>query len=264
MTASVGRASSGDARRNRARFRASERSGLDVGSSMMKPKRCKSEVFSRVGKVASIALAGLGMLTVSGCNIIAAGGIVGHAIHEAGSTKVEAEYKRLRGETVAVVVYMDQYLRANDPRLANRLTNAITRVLSQPQVGLAGIVPGSLVLEFQYSRPAWPTWSYQEIADEFTVSRLVVIDLYEYRLHEPGNRYVWDGRAAARVGVFESGTGSNEFAYRKDVVVRFPDQMGMLENEISRNAVMANLEQRLVDRITWLMYDHEVPNTLKY
>lgn len=221
-------------------------------------------VCSRVGKLAGIALVGMSVLSVSGCNIVAAGGIVGQAIHEAGSTKVQAEYTGLRGETAAVVVYMDQYLRTNDPRLTNRLTNAITRVLSQPQVGLTGIVPGSLVLEFQYSKPAWPTWSYQELADEFTVSRLVVIDLYEYRLHEPGNRHVWDGRAAARVGVFESGTGSNEFAYRKDIVVRFPDQMGMLENEISRNAVMANLEQRLVDRITWLLYDHEVPNTLKY
>lgn len=235
-----------------------------MGLSMMKPRRNRSMVCSRVGKLAGIALVGMSVLSVSGCNIVAAGGIVGQAIHEAGSTKVQAEYTGLRGETAAVVVYMDQYLRTNDPRLTNRLTNAITRVLSQPQVGLTGIVPGSLVLEFQYSKPAWPTWSYQELADEFTVSRLVVIDLYEYRLHEPGNRHVWDGRAAARVGVFESGTGSNEFAYRKDIVVRFPDQMGMLENEISRNAVMANLEQRLVDRITWLLYDHEVPNTLKY
>lgn len=205
-----------------------------------------------------------GLVMCTGCNIMGAAGIVGSAFHEAGSTEVLAEYTGLRGETAAVVVYMDQYLRATDPRLTNRLTNAVTRELMRPEVGLAGVVPGALVLEFQYESPAWSTWSYQELCDEFTVSRLVVVELYEYRLHEPGNRYVWDGRAAARVGVYESGTGSNEFAYRNDIAVRFPDQMGTLETEMSRGAVAANLEQRLVNRITWLMYDHEEPNTIEY
>ncbi len=205
-----------------------------------------------------------GLIVCFGCNILGAAGIVGSAIHEAGSTEILAEYSGLRGETAAVVVYMDQYLRATDPRLTNRLTNAVTRELIRPEVGLAGVVPGALVLEFQYENPAWSTWSYQELCDEFTVSRLIVVELYEYRLHEPGNRYVWDGRAAARVGVYESGTGSNEFAYRNDLAVRFPDQMGTLETEMSRGAVSANLEQRLVNRITWLMYDHEEPNTIEY
>lgn len=212
---------------------------------------------------ALVALTGAAAIG-TGCNIVAIGGIVGDAVHQAGSTEVPAEYTGLRGQTAAVVVYMDQYLRANDPRLANRLTNATTRILSQPQVGLTGIVPGALVLEFQYEKPAWPTWTYQEICDEFTVSRLVVIELFEYRLHEAGNRYVWDGRAAVRVGVYESGMGSNEFAYTNDIAVRFPDQMSTLESEMSRGAVQANLEKRLIDRVTWLMYDHEEPNSIEY
>jgi hypothetical protein len=197
----------------------------------------------------------------SGCQIA---GFVAAAAHEAGSKKVYAEYEGLRGHDYVVIVNMDQSLRATEPRLAAVLTNAISRQLGSPEVGATGAVPGPLVLEFMYENPSWPSWSYQRLAEEFTVSRVVVVDLYEYRLYEPGNRYVWNGLAAARVGVFEADLGSEEFAFTHDVQVPYPDETGVMTRERSKGTVEANLQARLVTRIAWLMFDHEEPNIITY
>lgn len=202
-----------------------------------------------------------GVVALGGCQ---AAGIIAKAAYESGSHEVLAEYTGLRDHDYAVIVNMDQSLRASDPRLASILTNALTRSLGQPQIGATGAVPGPKVLEFMYNNPSWPAWSYQRLADEFTVSRLVIVDVYEYRLYEPGNRYLWDGRAAARIGVFEANLGTEEFAFTTDIQVPFPDETGVTTREKTKGNVESNLQTRLVSRIAWLMFDHEEPNVITY
>jgi len=191
---------------------------------------------------------------MAGC---AAAGFFAKTIHEAGDHMVYAEYTGLAGHDFAVLVHADQVLRAADVGLVTKITNGVTRMLSQPEVGASGVVPGFAVLTFQYENPSWPSWSYERLADEFTVSRLVVIDLYAYRLNEPGNRHVWDGRAGARVSVYEREMDAEEFAYSGDVAVQFPDGTGFTRNELQKEIVEANLQDRLIKRISWLMYDRK-------
>ncbi len=207
---------------------------------------------------------GLGAPAIVGSGGCTAAGFIAKAAYETGDHKVLAEYTGLSGHDFAVIVNMDQSLRASEPRLASILTNALTRQLGMPEVGATGAVPGPRVLEFMYNNPAWPAWSYQRIADEFTVSRLVVVDVYEYRLYEPGNRYLWNGRAAARVGVFEANLGTEEFAFSDDIQVPFPDETGVTTREKSKGNVESNLQARLVSRIAWLMFDHDEPNIITY
>jgi hypothetical protein len=212
-----------------------------------------------VAGAAALAVAGVG------CNIVGpAVALVGKAAYEEGSTLVPAEYEGLDGRDFAVIVNADQSVRSDHRRLTTVLTNAVTRMLTLPEVGATGFVPGAAVLEFQYNNPSWPSWTYQRIADEFTVDRLVLVDVYEYRLHEPGNRFTWQGRAAARVGVFEANTGTEEMAYQAHIVVGYPDGEGFTERELSENAVTEMLKLRLVNRVGWLFFEHEEPNTIEY
>ena len=197
----------------------------------------------------------------SGCQIF---GFFAKTAYESGSHKVFAEYEGLRGQNFAVMVQADQVLRASDPQLAVRMTNALTRMLSITEVGAAGVVPGPKVLEFEYNNPSWTSWSYERLAEEFTVDRLVMVDLYEYRLTESGNRHVWDGRAAARVSIFEANSGSEEFSFSREVQVHFPDEMGVTRTERPEEFIREGLEVRLLNRIAWLMFDHEEPNTIEY
>ncbi|MEO1128371.1 MAG: hypothetical protein AAFX05_01540, partial [Planctomycetota bacterium] len=189
------------------------------------------------------ALALLCCSALSGCAVPA---FFANVAYEQGSELVLAEYTGLQDRWAVVIVEADPVLRASEPRLINRITNAVVGQLSRPEVGLLGIVPGPTILEFQYATPSWPTWSYARLTEEFTADRLIVIDIYEYRLNEVGNRHLFDGVAAARVGVYEAGTGSEEFSFAKDIRVSFPDGQGYTDREISRGAVGANLETRLV------------------
>ena len=209
---------------------------------------------------AAAALAG----SLAACNIIGAVGYAVGAAAEEGNRTVLAEYTGLQGQDFAVLVYVEPVLEMDHPRLRNRLTNASTRILSQPGVGATGVVPGPRVLEFQYENPSWTTWSYERLAEEFTVGRLVLLDLVEYRLHEPGNRFTYDGQAIARLSVYEAGTPGDELAFSREVRVSFPDVTGLMRTEAPPETVAANLEQRRVNRATWLRFDHEEPKKIEY
>ena len=90
------------------------------------------------------------------------------------------------------------------------------------------------------------------------VDRLIYIDLYEYTLHEPGNSYLWAGAASGSVAVIEADSPyPDEFAFQLPVGVQFPDQMGFGPAELSKQQVSSVLSNRIIDRASWLFYEHE-------
>ncbi len=229
------------------------------------PQR-KSKTLRHHGTRALALLAGtlVGAATLavlSGCWLpVAIGGMV-ESYRETSTHEVKAEYTGLDGKSFAVLVYVDRVLQGAFPQLAARVANATTNELARPErTGAAGFVPVLSILEFQLSRPDWTAWSYEQLGEEFGVDRLIIIELYEYRLNEPGNRYVWDGLAAATVGIVEMDSGyPNEFVFSKEVQVGFPDQTGLGPTDYSSQQVRNTLDKRLIDRITWIMYDHQEP-----
>lgn len=213
------------------------------------------------------ALSAAGACALSGCQAVALAGVMADTFEKTGSRKVYADYTDLRGKTFAVFVAADRVIQGNDPRAVSRLTNAITRKLAtaKDNHGAVGFVPGNRVLEFQYNNPRWTAWSFGRICDEFGVDRLIVIEMQEYRLAEPGNAHLWNGVMAARVGVIEAESSNpDEFAYTKDIRVAYPDTSAVSTSEMNRAMVQANLEERLSDRAAWLFFDHEEPNQIKY
>jgi len=91
------------------------------------------------------------------------------------------------------------------------------------------------------------------------------VELLEYRLHDPGNAYVWDGRASATVSVFDPTSTSPDLALvEKTVTVKFPDSQGQGMDEMNVRLVNSALAQRLIDRATWLFLNHEEPNEITY
>jgi hypothetical protein len=97
------------------------------------------------------------------------------------------------------------------------------------------------------------------------VERLVYVELNEYRLHDPGNPYEWDGVAAATISVLElDGATPDDFAFEKPITVKFPGKKGVDSSQLSSGAVTSALSLRLVDRLTWLFYDHQEPYYPEY
>ena len=84
----------------------------------------------------------------------------------------------------------------------------------------------------------------------------------EFRLHEPGNQYLWRGAATAKVGVIESdGPVNDNFIFQEQVRTIFPiDERALGPAQLSEQTVQVKLSKKLIDRVSWLFYDHEEKN----
>jgi hypothetical protein len=92
------------------------------------------------------------------------------------------------------------------------------------------------------------------------VQRLILIEISEYSLTEPGNIYEWNGAAAANVSVFEldgGATKSEVAVLDRTITVTFPDQKSVTPSDLPQVAVTSELARRLVERGTWMFFDHK-------
>ncbi|MFN8817161.1 MAG: hypothetical protein ACK5ZV_10505 [bacterium] len=211
-----------------------------------------------------IALLGLAltMALTSGCNIVAGIGALEEARRRNSTQTIDPVYTGLQGKSFAVVVTADRVIQSDFPDLLPRLTTFITDdlVRNQPAIQAAGMVPAADVLQYQYNNPRWITLSYGRLAEQLGVQRLIIVDLLEYRLFEPGNKYLWSGRAAATVNIMESdGPLPDEAAFSKQLKVKFPDKDGIGPADMDIRIVNTELSRRLGQRASWLFYAHEEP-----
>ena len=212
-------------------------------------------------------MAGSVLLGLGGCQIASIAGVIAKTMHETGSTMHYAQYQGLEGKSFAVIFTAPRSIIAGHPSLMTRMTNSVTgRIVAQNElIAASGVVPGSSVRAFQESNPSWAAWPFGRVAEELGVERLIVVDIVEYRHVSSGNRYVWDGQFTVRVGVIAADSGyPDEFAWSKDLSVRYPDGKGYTESDMREQVVAANLQDRMANRISWLFYDHEEPNALEY
>lgn len=216
---------------------------------------------ARVKRTLASLLAALFLVTVAGCEVLGIFGVMARTYQETGTHMVDAEYEGLADNDFAVIVSADRTIQGVHPELVTRLTQLITQQLAVvDRTDASGFVPAPSVLEFQLTNTDWGSWTYDQIAEEFGVNRLIVVDIQEFRLQMPGNQYVWDGVAIARVGVIEADSAlPDDFTFNENVSVSYPDGRGFTKNDFPRRHVYGFLEKRLVDRITWLFYRHEEP-----
>lgn len=177
-----------------------------------------------------VLLAGL-LLVLSGCD---AGGILGHLA--GGPTKkvdVEAKYRGLEGKHLAILVSANEYLLYQYPDAATSVCTAVTNRIAANLPSVT-VVPPQQVIAFQDRNPYWTAMPHGELIEKLGVERLVIIDLSEYRTHEPGNAHVWQGYISGDVGVVEAESAANDrMVFREPVSAAFPEntKIGLLNQD---------------------------------
>ena len=209
-------------------------------------------------------LAALILSQLSGCIVGAAIGGMAESYKRTGTSEVEAEYTGISGHSFAVVVSADRLIEGNNPGIAARINQRVNDRLIQNATPTFAI-PSTDLLTVLYNTPQWPALPRGEVAEILGVERLVVVELVEYTLHEPGNKYIWDGSASCVVTVYESDSGfPDDPVFEKALRVSFPDSTGLMRTEIPEAAVTTELSNRLINRISWLFYKHEESNVIPY
>jgi len=221
--------------------------------------------WKRVVRGAGFAVAGVAAGANSGCTFI--GGAM-ESYRETSTRSIEAEYLGLEGKTFAVVVTAERSIQADHPSLVDYLTGQMTTRLAAsnnlPRAG--GFVPAGQVLKYIYSNPGWTAKPYSDVAKDLGgVERLVVIEVVEFRLHDPGNQYLWEGLAGGTISVIETDSVlADDVSFQKAVTVDFPDKQGFGPNELTGMTVRTELARRMLDRASWLFFTHEEPYYPEY
>lgn len=201
-----------------------------------------------------------GFAALAGCQLAAVA--VDNYQRDAAKT-VEPQSLLLADKSFAVLVTADRSIQGDHPQLVEYLTAKITERLADPAntPRAGGFVPAADVLRYVYDNPGWAYQTREDLGRALGgVQRLVVVEVIDYQLHEPGNQYVWEGRAAGTVTVFDLESSTPELAaLEKSVSVPFPDQRGQGPEQLPRNMVNSALALRFVDRATWLFYSHKEP-----
>jgi hypothetical protein len=169
------------------------------------PSRWSHRRFCRM--TATLAACGASLGALPGCQIVGIVGAMAQSAEEMGSTVYPAEYVGLDDHSYAVIISADRVIESDNPGITARLTQIIDRDLKANTQATAHIPAGRLLSKL-YADPSWQALPRGELAEKLGVERLVVVEVVEYRLHEPGNRYTWDGVASGVVEVYEIRLGA--------------------------------------------------------
>lgn len=206
----------------------------------------------------------LSALVLPGCFIPAAIGGMAESYHRTGKSTIPAEYTGISGKSFAVVVTGSRMIEADHPGLTARMIQRINdRLIANANPSYA--IPSGDLLTVLYNTPQWPAMTRGEVGEMLGVERLIVVEIIDYSLHEPGNQYLWDGVASALVQIFETDSAMpDDPIFEKTIRITFPDSKGFLRTDIPEAAVTSEMSNRLVNRVAWLFYEHEEANSIPY
>lgn len=226
---------------------------------MSLPQRLSSDgapIGARIGAQLGLWLAVAAGLPMCGCAILNIAGAVANETERNKKIEVLAEYEGLENKTVAVLVHADAATLFEYPNVTLDVAGNVALRIRENVRGVS-LLPPAAVIQWQYQTPAWTTLPYGQIADELGVDRVVVVDIYEFRLNPPGNQYIWEGAAAATVGIVErDGLDPDAFSSTYDVRTQFPTQEGLTRENLSGQAVLTGLLTKFVQKSAWLFYTH--------
>lgn len=208
--------------------------------------------------VAKLMALFLGCILLSGCEAAYLIGGMAQNFEYQKEVEVLAEYD-LSGKTVAVVVDADMVTLYEFPDLVAHVTSGVAARI-QHNVPEVRVLDPRIVLSWQYNTPQWNAMPYGDIAEELNVDRVVHINIHEYRLHPPGNRWEWEGVCAADVGIIERGSFSPDtFADQFTVIGRFPTIKGVGRDAATAEQIEVGVLAEFIKRAAWLFHDHLEP-----
>lgn len=169
------------------------------------------------------------------------------------------KYTGLENHTVAVIVDTDLSMLYEYPDLGAKVSAGVSARIARDVPG-ARVLNPQVVLSWQYRAPQWAALPYGEMCAELNVDRIVMIEILEYRLNPPGNRYVWDGTATARIGLIErDGLDPDSFAETFDVSAKFPNMEGVSKDDATSQQIETGLLAEFIKKTAWIFHQHLEP-----
>jgi hypothetical protein len=212
-----------------------------------------------VRRLAACGALALALSALAGCQAGQALGVLMQNEEYQKLVDTPPRYNGLEDKTVAVVVQADMATLYEYPGVVANIAGGVAHRLGRDVPG-AQVLHPHFVLNWQQRTPQWNVLPYGEIAEQLNVDRVVFIDVIEYRLNPPGNRYLWEGVCVGRVGVIERGSiDPDAFVDTFDISGKWPTKSAISREDAPPQAVELGVLQEFITQTTWLFHQHLRP-----
>ena len=231
------------------------------GDPMRRVNRNRAVVLAQITLGAALAIGAL-----ASCQVFGIASAIGQNIEREKKIEVLAKYAGLDNKRVAILVKADMGTVYEHPTAVPNISFNLAQRLQENIPGIKVMDP-RVSMNFQHQTPNWSAQPLGQVAEELDVDRLVIIDLYEYRLTPPGNRYLWEGVAAGNIGVAErDGIDPDQTVDQWNVSAQFPLDAGVTRESMPLSSVQTGLLATFIRNSAWVFYDHieeKYPDTKK-
>jgi len=193
---------------------------------------------------------------LGGCAVPQILSAVGHNIEREKKVEVLAKYTGLENRSVAVLVHADLSLLYEYPMVKPNIAANIAARIQQNVSGVSVLSPVQ-VMGWEYQVPTWSSMPMGQVCELLDVDRVVYVDVYEFRLNPPGNRFLWEALGVANVSVYERASLDPDIAVEEfSVTARFPDERTVTREQRRQEEIEAGIVGRFCQKVAWLFYDH--------
>ncbi len=173
---------------------------------------------------------------------------------------VKGQYLDLPNRSVAVVVSMSDYAEFNHPNAKRMITEEIARRIQTNVPGVTLTSPGE-VLKWQRNNPYWTTRPPSMLIKQLKVDRLILVEIGEYRTHEPGDKHVLRGVIAASVNIVEAEADDPDnfgASFTKNTMYPEPGESKIGRVGDDEAFIETRTQIRFCETAAGLFYDHQI------
>ncbi|MEO0474842.1 MAG: hypothetical protein AAF085_02565 [Planctomycetota bacterium] len=199
------------------------------------------------------------MAFLVGASLLLAGCNGGRALNET-VIDVQAQYTDLTNRSVAVVVSMSDFAEFNYPKAKSAITDEMVRRIKTNVPGVTLTSPRE-VLAWQKENPYWATRPPSMLVKQLNVERLVLVEVGEYRTHEPGDKFVLRGVISASVNVVEAeASDPDNFGASFTKNVMYPEPSESVVGRVGDDEALIEVRTqiRFCESAAGLFYDHQI------
>lgn len=173
---------------------------------------------------------------------------------------VSAQYTGLADKRVAVVVSTNDHTAFNYPKARAIITNEVSRRIMTNVPG-AQVSDPKEVLVWQDENAYWATRPPSMLIRQLNVDRLVLVEVGEYRTHEPGDKHVLRGVISATVNIVSADAvdpDNFDASFTKNVMFPTPGESKVGRVGDSQSMVEQVTQLRFSEEVAGLFFDHQI------
>jgi len=176
-----------------------------------------------------------------------------------GKVTVPAEFDRLQGKKVAVVLFTDEATQVDYPYARWTLSQQIEAAL-KANVRKIDVVPIQRVIRYQDENIEWNSVDRTRVGKDLGADYVLYVAVEEYSTLEPGSMSLFRGRISARASVFDTSLAERAACVWRSKPIRVvypesaPARLAQDDREIRYRA-----EQLFAQELVRKFYTHKVP-----